>query len=141
MAQGEIYQGGATRFSYEGKTLYHTKSCKMQISTKMEEIATKDTLGSVVTPSNYSWSISAEALVADIPTGSTATKLGFMDIVSLQLAKTPIDVEMTDGVTGSWVLSGQCYVESADIDATVDQSVSGSFSFKGNGDLTKAVVS
>lgn len=139
MAAGEIYQGGATRFSYNGKTLYHTTSCKLQISTKMEEIATKDTNGSVVTPSNYSWSASAESLVADKPTAST-TQFGFMEIVALQLAKTAIDIEITDGVTGSWMAAGQCYVESADIDATVDQSVSGSFSFKGNGDLTITTV-
>jgi hypothetical protein len=139
MAAGEIYQGGATRFSYNGKTLYHTKACKLQISTKMEEIATKDTQGSVVTPSNYSWSASAESLVADKPTGST-TQLGFMEIVQLQLNKTAIDIEITDGVTGSWMAAGQCYVESADIDATVDQSVSGSFSFKGNGDLTITTI-
>jgi hypothetical protein len=139
MAAGQIYQGGATRFSYNGKTLYHTKGCKLQISTKMEEIATKDTSGSVVTPSNYSWSASTEALVADIPAGST-TQLGFIDIVQLQLAKTAIDIEITDGVLGSWIAIGQVFVESADIDATVDQSVSGSFSFKGNGDLNFTIL-
>jgi hypothetical protein len=135
MAAGQIYQGGATRISYDGKTLYHTKSCKLQISTKMEEIATKDTNGTVSTPSNYAWSLSAESLVADIPSGST-TQIGFMDIVALQLAKTLLTVEVSDGVAGSWIASGSVYVESADVDMTVDQSVSGSFSFKGNGDLT-----
>ena len=139
MAAGQIYQGGATRFSYNGKTLYHTKGCKLQISTKMEEIATKDTNGSVVTPSNYSWSASTEALIADKPAGST-TQLGFIDIVQLQLAKTAINIEITDGVLGSWIAVGECYVESADIDATVDQSVSGSFSFKGNGDLNISIL-
>jgi len=140
MAAGQIYNGTNVRLSYEGKTLYHTTACKLQISTKLEEIATKDTAGSVVTPGNYAWSVTAEALVADKPSGST-TQVGAMDIVDFQLAKTELDIEFTSGVTGDWKYAGSVFVESADIDATVDQSMTGSFSFKGNGDLTKTTVS
>lgn len=139
MAAGQIYNGTNVRLSYEGKTLYHTTSCKLQISSTLEEIATKDTAGKVSTPGNYAWTISAEALVADKPTGST-TQLGAMDIVDLQLAKTELDIEFTSDVAGDWKYSGKVYVESADIDATVDQSMTGSFAFKGNGDLTKTTV-
>ena len=136
MAAGQIYNGTNVRLSYDNKVLFHTTSCKLQISTKLEEIATKDTAGSVVTPGNYAWTVSAESLVADKPAGST-TQVGAMDIVDLQLAKTPIDIQFTSSETGDWVYYGQVYVESADISAQVDQSMTGSFSFKGNGDLTK----
>lgn len=139
MAAGQIYNGSNVRLSFEGKVLYHTTSCKLQISTKLEEIATKDTAGSVVTPGNYAWTVSAEALVADKPSAST-TQSGAMDIVDYQLAKTALDIEFTSGETGDWKYAGQVYVESADIDATVDQSMTGSFSFKGNGDLTKTII-
>lgn len=139
MAAGQIYNGTNVRLSYDGKVLFHTTSCKLQISTKLEEIATKDTAGSVVTPGNYAWTVSAESLVADKPSAST-TQVGAMDIVDLQLAKTPIDIEFTSGETGDWVYSGQVYVESADISAQVDQSMTGSFSFKGNGDLVKSTI-
>jgi len=139
MAAGQIYNGSNVRLSYNGKTLYHATACKLQLSTKLEEIATKDTNGSVVTPGNYAWNISTEALVADIPSGST-TKVGSMGIVDYLLGGTELQVEFTSGETGGWKYGGSVFVESADIDATVDQSMTGSFSFKGNGDLTKTTV-
>ena len=140
MAAGQIYNGSNVRLSYNGKTLYHTTACKLQLSTKLEEIATKDTNGSVVTPGNYAWNVSAEALVADIPSGST-TQVGAMGIVDYLLAGTELDIEFTSGEVGDWKYAGSVFVESADIDATVDQSMTGSFSFKGNGDLTKTTIS
>jgi hypothetical protein len=139
MAAGQIYNGSNVRLSYNGKTLYHTTACKLQLSTKLEEIATKDTNGSVVTPGNYSWNVSAEALVADIPSGSTS-QVGAMGIVDHLLNGTELDIEFTSGEVGDWKYSGSVFVESADIDATVDQSMTGSFSFKGNGDLTKTIL-
>ena len=138
MSAGQIYKGKNVRLSYSGKTLYHATSCKLSISTKLEELATKDTNGTVSTPSNYAWNISAEALVANKPAASTQSD--FMDIVSLQLAGTEIDVTFTDGATGNFILSGKVYVESSDITAEVGNSVTGSFSFKGNGNLTKALA-
>lgn len=139
MAAGQIYKGKEVRFKFDDKTLYHATSCALSITTSLEGIATKDTDGTVSVPSNYEWSITTNALVADKPASST-TQSDFMDILALQLAGTPIDVEFTDGASGSWVLSGQVYVESANITAEVGNSVSGDFSFKGNGDLTKALV-
>ncbi len=138
MSAGSIYKGKNVRFSFNGATLYHATSCKLSISTKLEEIATKDTDGTVSTPSNYAWSISTESLVANKPLGST--QKDFMDIVALQLAGTEIDIEFTDDVSGDFILSGKAYIESSDITAEVGNSVTGSFSFKGNGNLAKTVV-
>ena len=138
MASGQIYKGKNVRFSLNGGTLYHATSCTLGISTTLEEIATKDTNGTVSVPGNYSWNISTNALVADKPAAST--QKDFMDVVALQLAGTAIDVEFTDGETGSFILSGTVYVESANINAEVGQSVNGDFSFKGTGDLTKELV-
>jgi hypothetical protein len=138
MSAGSIYKGKNVRFSFNGKTLYHATSCKLTISTKLEEIATKDTDGTVSTPSNYAWSISTESLVANKPLASSQSD--FMDIVSLQLAGTEISIEFTTGAAGDFKLSGKVYTESSDITAEVGNSVTGSFSFKGNGNLTKAIV-
>jgi hypothetical protein len=139
MAAGQIYQGKAVRFTLDGKVLFHATSCKMSVSTTLESIATKDTNGTVSTPSNYEWSMTTDALVADKPTASV-TQSGFIDLLQLQLSKTPIQVEFSTQSVGDFIASGQVFIESADIDATVNQSVSGSFSFKGNGDLTLAIV-
>jgi hypothetical protein len=138
MAVGQIYKGKNVRFSFNGKTLYHATSCKLSVSTALEEIATKDTDGTVSTPSNYAWSISTEALVADKPASSTQSD--FMDIISLQLAGTEIDIEFTTGTAGDFILSGKVYIESSDITAEVGNSVTGSFSFKGNGNLNKSAA-
>lgn len=139
MAAGQIYKGKNVRFSFGGKFLYHATSCALSVSTTLEELATKDTDGTVSTPGNYSWSITTNALVADKP-ASSSTHDDFMDILALQLAGTVIDVEFTDGVSGNFILSGQVYVESSNITAEVGNSVSGDFSFKGTGNLTKALV-
>lgn len=140
MSAGSIYKGKNVRFSFNGKTLYHTTSCKVSISTALEEIATKDTDGTVSTPSNYAWSITTEALVANKPLAST-TQSDFMDIVALQLAGTEIDIEFSTGDAGDFLLSGKVYTESSEITAEVGNSVTGSFAFKGNGNLTKSIAS
>jgi len=138
MAAGQIYRGKNVRFSFEGKTLFHATSCALSVSTTLESIATKDTNGTKSVPGNYDWSITTSALVADKPTSSTQTD--FMELLSMQLAGTAIDIEFTTGETGDFLLSGTVYIESSNITAEVGNSVSGDFSFKGDGDLTKGLV-
>lgn len=138
MAAGQIYKGKNLRFSFEDKTLFHATTCSLSVSTTLESIATKDTSGTLSVPGNYEWSLSTSALVADKPTSSTQTD--FMDLLALQLAGTEIDVEFTTGESGDFVLSGKVYIESSSITAETGNSVSGDFSFKGNGDLTKSIV-
>lgn len=135
-----IFQGKNVRISAEGKTIYHATSCKLDMSMSLEEIATKDTDGSVNTPGNYTWNASTDALYATLPSGDTTHKSAD-EILDYLLAKTELDFEFSTNETGEWKYTGKVYVESASIDATVGQSVQGSFSFKGNGDLTKETVS
>src|SRR5690606_30087307 len=138
MAAGQIYKGKNVRFSFEGKTLFHATTCSVSVSTTLESVATKDTNGTISIPGEYEWTLSTSALVADKPASSTQTD--FMDLLELQLAGTEIDVEFTTGTTGDFILSGKAYIESSSINAETGNSVSGDFSFKGNGDLIKSVV-
>ncbi|MFD0701746.1 phage tail tube protein [Myroides pelagicus] len=133
MAEGQIYKGKDLRLSVDGKTLYHSTSCQISISTTLEAIATKDTDGTVNVPSNYEWSLSAESLTADKAAASTQND--FFDLLQLQLQSKEIDVEMTTGKSGDILLKGKAYVESTSISAEVGSSSTSSFSFKGNGDL------
>jgi hypothetical protein len=135
MAAGQIYQGKAVRLSFDGKTLYHATSCSLSISTSLEEIATKDTDGTISVPGNYSWSVTTNALVADKPNSST-TSVDYYDLSQLQLAGTPVEIEFTDGATGSLKYAGQVYIESNNMNMEVGTSGSSDFSFKGNGTLT-----
>jgi hypothetical protein len=139
MAAGQLYEGKAVRFRFDGKTLFHATSCKLSVSTTLESIATKDTDGEVSTPSNYTWSLTTDCLVADKPTGST-TQNGFVDMLQLQINKTPIDVELSTDVAGDFIISGQVFIESGDADFSVNQTATGSFAFKGNGNITIATV-
>lgn len=138
MAAGQIYQGKKVRFKFNGKTLFHATNCKLSVSTKLEEIATKDTNGSIVIPGNYAWSMNTDALVADKPVASTQND--FMDLLDIQLLGQVIQIEMTAGVIGDWKLAGEVYIDSADITAGTTGAVSGSFSFKGTGNLVKTVI-
>ena len=134
-----FYKGKLLRFSFEGKTLFHATSCELSIDTKLEDIATKDTDGTISEASNYSWSISTECLVANKPVSSTQSDA--LDIVAYQLAGTEIDVEFATSVVGDFVLAGKVLVQNAKITAQVDNVATGSFTFKGNGNLTKTIKS
>jgi hypothetical protein len=138
MAAGQIYKGKNVRFSFDGKSLYHATSCKLSITTRLEEIATKDTTGAMSISDGYNWSISTESLVASKPVDSTESD--FMDILDLQLAEAVILVEFTDGETGSFIISGNVRVASSDITAEQGAVMTGSFSFTGDGDVTKTLV-
>lgn len=140
MAAGTPYKGKNVRWRFNEKTLFHATSCGISISTSLEEIATKDTNGSEVTPGNYTWSMTTNALVADKPVGST-TQFGFNELVALQLAGTKIDVEFTTDETGDFIYSGSVYIENANMTADVGSAMSGDFSFKGSGELVPGVVS
>lgn len=138
MAAGQIYKGHNVRISYNGKTLYHTTSCKWSSSRDFEEIATKDTEGKISIPGNYAWDMNTDALVADKPALSTDSD--FMDILDLYIAGTEIDVEFTGSAVGDWIIGGKAYVSNADITADDGSVVKGTFAFKGNGDIVKSVV-
>lgn len=139
MAAGQPYKGKNVRWKFDGKTLFHATSCALSISTTLEEIATKDTDGSEVTPSSYTWSMTANALVADKPVGST-TQHGFPDLVDLQLSNARIEVEFTSDEAGDFIYSGFVYIESSNMTSDVANAMSGDISFKGTGNLTKAIV-
>ncbi|WP_158962594.1 hypothetical protein [Myroides fluvii] len=138
MSINGIYKGKKVRISLGGKTLYHANSCKVDISTELEEIATKDTDGKMSVPDGYSWSASTEALVADKPLSST--QVDAMDIIDYQLAGTELDFEFTTNEEGDFLLKGKVIVSQASVDASRGAAVKGSFSFVGQGDLVREKV-
>ncbi|WP_119792043.1 hypothetical protein [Flavobacterium anhuiense] len=136
----EIYNGKLLRFKFNAKKFLHATSCKLDFATKLEEIATKDTNGTVVIPSNYSWTGSTEALLSNLPTGDVE-HVTFDDILALKLAGTQIDIDFTTDVTGDIIYTGKAFIENAGITSTVGESVKVTVSFRGNGDLTQDTVS
>lgn len=138
MAAGDIYKGRKVRISIGGKTLYHATSCKLSISAKLEEIATKDTNGTIQVPDGYSWNASTEALVAD--KAALSDQLDAMDMMQNLISGTELDFEFTTNETGDFLFTGKVLVSQADITADTGSAVKGSFSFVGQGDLIKEIV-
>jgi len=135
----EIYNGKLLRFKFDDKFFLHATSCKLDFTTKLEEIATKDTNGTISIPSNYTWNGSTEALMSNLPSGDT-THVTFDTILAAKLAGTEIDVEFTTDATGDIIYTGKAYIENASITANVGESVKVSIGFKGNGDLNQDIV-
>lgn len=135
----EIYNGKLLRFKFDEKKFLHATSCSLDFATKLEEIATKDTNGTISIPSNYTWSGSTEALMANLPLLDT-THVTFDDLLAKKLAGTEIDIAFSTDVTGDVIYTGKVYIENAKITANVGESVKVSISFKGNGDLGRAKV-
>ncbi len=135
-----IYNGKLMRYRFDDKKLMHATSCSLDVSTKLEEIATKDTDGTETVPANYSWSGSTEALLSKLPVGDT-THVTSDDILAKQLAGTPIDIDFSTDATGDIMWSGTAYIESCKITADTGSAVKVSISFKGSGNLTASTVS
>jgi hypothetical protein len=134
-----FYKGKDLRISLGGKVLYHASECGMNISKTFEEIATKDTNGTNSIPGEYTWSLSSSSLISNKPALST-TQLDLKDLVEAQLAGTPFEIEFTTGTVGDVIFTGNVYVENVDIAAATGSVATGSFSFKGDGELTVASV-
>jgi len=134
-----IYNGKFLRFKFDSKMLLHATNCKLTVSSKLEEIATKDTDGTVSIPSGYSYSGSTEALLSNLPSGDT-THVTADTLLDAQLAGTEIDVEFTTDVTGDFIYTGKAFIDNYDLGAETGTSVKVSISFKGNGNLEKDVV-
>jgi hypothetical protein len=133
-----IYNGKLLRFKFNDKKLIHATSCKLTVSSKLEEIATKDTDGTVSIPSGYSlqdrqrhyW----QTYLGDT-THATADTL-----LDAQLAGTEVDVEFTTDVTGDFIYTGKAFISNFDLGAETGTSVKVSISFTGNGNITKQTV-
>lgn len=134
-----IYKGHLLRFKFQGKKFLHATSCKLDFATKLEEIATKDTNGTVSIPSSYSWSGSTEALLSNLA-ALDLTHVTYDTLLSAQMNQEEIDVVFTTDVTGDIIYTGKAYIESSSVDATDGNAVKVSISIKGNGDLMKALV-
>jgi len=141
---GTPIKGKNLRIRIDDKLVYHATEAGLSISVNMESISTKDTQGEINTPSNYTWSLSISALVAEIASSETAllaTHNPFNALTAKTLAMEEVDVEFTTDETGDTIWSGKAYFTQADFTAPNEGYATGSFSLQGNGNLTQAVVS
>ena len=135
---GNTYAGKNLRIRVDGKTIFHATECSFTTSRNMESIASKDTNGEKVTPGNYTWGVSTNFLVANIPTGS-ATKIATKQILDLYQAGTQVQVQFTTQIAGDVIITGQSFIESMNMSAPTNGVATGDASFKGNGDFVTTV--
>lgn len=136
---GNTYAGKNLRIRVDGKTIFHATECSFTTSRNMESIASKDTNGEKVTPGNYTWGVSTNFLVANIPTGS-ATKIATKQILDLYQAGTQVQVQFTTQIAGDVIITGQSFIESMNMSAPTNGVATGDASFKGNGDFVTTIA-
>lgn len=139
MALGQPYKGKNLRISVDGATIFHATECSFNSSIQLEEIATKDTQGSLVVSGNYTWGLSTNMLVAD--KAALSTQDDYKGLLEKHKAGTQVSVEFTTDVTGDLVISGSAFIESISITAPTQGFATAECSLKGSGDYTVATVS
>ena len=139
MAQGDILKGKNLRFKFNTKTLYHATSCGMSSSSATDELATKDTSGTIVSMGDISRTLTTDSLIYHLPTADEATSVDWTDLLEFQNAATELDFEFSLGAAGDQFVSGKCFVQQVDVTADNGSNASGSFSFIVNGDITIGV--
>jgi len=130
-----IYSGTIMRIKVGTKTIFHETKATFTTSRDFNELASKDINGKEVTPGSYSWSLTCDNLIANSTTQEDVATLD----VQYQ-AKTLVDLEFSTDVSGDVVYTGKAYIDSYNIDATNEEGVTGSFSFKGSGDYSLGAV-
>jgi len=129
-------KGKEFRLTVGDKKLYHETEFNISITAKSEDISSKDTAGDESVPDGYNYTFTVNSLTAAAPTGSGAADYIIGDtLVDALLAGTLLEWSSLSAVGGSRGYSGQCYCTQADITASNGTTVTGNFSFKGNGDI------
>lgn len=138
MAVGQAYKGKNLRIKVDGNTIFHSMECSFNSSIALEEIATKDTDGSLVVSGNYTWGVATNMLVAD--KAGASSQEDFASMLNKHKAGTEVDIEFTTGVAGDLIITGVAYIESVNFTAPTSGFATGDASFKGSGDYTVGVV-
>lgn len=140
----EVYNGSQLRIKVNSKLIYHATDAEISVELGTKERATKDTSGVEVSPDLISWSASGNALGAyDLDTAEALTHNEFEDLFDLMIAKTLVPVEFTlgtSGTTGDTYYTGNAYITSLSLNATVREDATASFQLTGSGVPGKDVL-
>lgn len=136
---GNTYAGKNLRIRVDGKIVFHATECSFTTSRNMESIASKDTNGEQVTPGNYTWGVSTNFLVANIPNAST-TQIATKQILDTYQAGSEVEVQFTTEIVGDVIITGNAFIESINMSAPTNGVATGDASWKGNGDFVTTVA-
>lgn len=131
----KTYKGALMRITVGGKSILHSTSANLSITTEFSEISTKD--GYDVFPEDIKWGMACEQVLAE---DGDALQIGSSELLDHQLAGDLVQLEFSHHQTGDFKLSGAAYVETADLSAAKGERGTGSWAFKGTGDIVKTTV-
>ncbi|OCK44380.1 hypothetical protein BA195_06800 [Tenacibaculum soleae] len=129
MAAGLDYKGNM-RIKIGTKTVMHEVECSFSSNTEFEEIATKDIEGKEFSASDITWSMSSNA-VASNSTGDA--QVDIKEMLTSQIGKQLVQIELTDDVSGNLTISGSAYIEGVNITSNNKEYVKFDYSLKGVG--------
>jgi hypothetical protein len=135
----KIIKGKNVRLILDGKKIFHATECSIDMTFNLESIATKDTAGKISIPSDYEWTASLNALVAEKDPVSL-THHSFIDVVQKALAMEECTFQYTTDEEGEFLFTGKVFINQANITASTESSATGTFSFTGNGNLVLTEV-
>lgn len=139
MASTGIINGTSLRFYKDGTAIGNATNCQVTVSRELREILTKDSPGSgwrESKPGRKQFTLSTEALYSeDTANVAPGTLFDALDNGTLMLFK------FTTSVTGDTYYEGSAYCTSFDINSPVEENVSFSCTFEGDGALTKGTES
>ena len=120
------YKGSAMRVKLDTKTILHEIDFSYGESTEFQDIASKDVENDVI-PGKSSYTLSGNGYADDSAGGAQE------DIKALfawREAKSKKSFEISDGVSGHLAISGETYLESVEIQGTLNEVVTYSFTLK-----------
>jgi hypothetical protein len=132
---GNIYKGRNLRVLVAGKPILHATECSFSTSMNFEEIATKDTDGTIQTPGNYTWTLTSNHLVADKNQSTQSSYTDAFELLEQFKNRLPVQVQFTTSMGGDVIISGEAFLSGANISAPVEGAASGDFNFQGNGNF------
>ena len=129
MAAGLDYKGNM-RIKIGTKTVMHEVECSFSSNTEFEEVATKDIEGKDYSASDITWSMSSNAVASN----STAdAQVDIKEMLTSQIGKQLVQIELTDDVSGNLTISGAAYIEGVNVTSNNNEYVKFDYSLKGVG--------
>ena len=123
----------ATNASFSLSNALVETNCKTDAAGVLSDASTRHILSG-----NQTWNMTVEGLVDLTAGGATATS--YKDLMELALNRTEVDVVFSDQTTGNQQYHGKAYITSIDASAGVDDFVTYTCNFDGNGSLTSVAV-
>lgn len=117
--------------------IYAATECSLSLETESTDVNHKDNYSAGVKeiiPTATSWTVSTSGLIYF----DQATTID--DIISAQLAKTKIYIDFSTSVTGDVKWSGQAYITSCELNASVGEIATYSVTFSGASLLTQSTI-